>query len=173
MNYSLRTTIRGRVAPDHRLSCSSRLWRRGLNELHRRGQGERESGAFLLGEIRAGRRCVRRFVFYDDLDAHCLDSGIVIFDGAGFGPLWQLCRETGWEVIADVHTHPGAPWQSAADRDHPMVAQPGHIALIVPRYARQVVKASALGIYAYRGDHCWCNHSGPTTSRFFYIGWWG
>jgi hypothetical protein len=51
-----------------------------------------------------------------------------------------------------------------------MVATPGHIALIVPTFARQVVSPSSLGIYEYLGEHRWRDRSGPEARRFFYIG---
>ena len=173
MSFSIRATIRGLVAPEHRLSCPAKLWAAGLKELRRRGGGKRESGAFLLGTEERGKRRVHRFVYYDDLDPRCLDTGVVVFDGFGYGPLWQMCRETGLSVVADVHTHPGAPIQSGTDRIHPMVAVDGHIALIVPDFARRVVQPYDLGIYEYEGAHRWRNHSGGKATRFFYIGMWG
>ena len=115
---------------------------------------------------------MRRFAYFDDFDPHCLDSGIVVFDGAGFGPLWRLCRETGLAVVADVHTHPGIARQSDADRRHPMIATPGHIALIVPDFAARVPASVHLGLYEYAGGHQWRDHSGPMASRIFYIGRW-
>ena len=173
MIYFIRGSIRERVAPDHRLSCSSRLWRTLLHELARRGEGHRESGAFLLGKRTGERRVVRGFMAYDDLDPHCLDSGIVVFDGAGYGPLWQHCRKAQLAVVADVHTHGGPARQSGADRDHPMIATPGHIALIVPGFARRMVGARELGVYEYLGGHRWQCYDGKATERFFYIGIWG
>lgn len=173
MSFSLRATIRARVAPEHRLSCSRRLWHALLRELARRGDGHHESGAFLLGERREDRQRIIRFVPYDDLDPRCLDSGVVVFDGAGYGPLWELCRSTGLEVVADIHTHPGDPWQSGSDRVHPMVALPGHLALIVPNLARRIVPPAQLGIYEYEGGHRWQNRSGQRADRFFYVGIWG
>lgn len=173
MNFSLRKTIRALVAPEHRLSCSSKLWRAGLAELRRRGGGRRESGAFLLGTRDGERRAVSRFVFYDDLDPRSLDTGIVVFDGAGYGPLWRMCREAGLQVVADVHTHPGVARQSPADRDNPMVAERGHLALIVPEFVRRRVGPSELGIYEYEGDHRWRDRTSKKAGKFFYIGMWG
>jgi proteasome lid subunit RPN8/RPN11 len=173
MTFSIRTTIRELVAPKHRLSCSFTLWRIGLLELGRRGGMRRESGAFLLGMRDGDRRRITDFVFYDDLDPQCLDTGIVVFDGTGYGPLWQLCRERGRVVVADVHTHGGQARQSPDDRDHPMIARRGHVALIVPGFAQQTVGMSELGIYEYLGDHRWKDYSGRTASAFFYIGRWG
>jgi proteasome lid subunit RPN8/RPN11 len=111
-------------------------------------------------------------VYYDDLDPHCLDSGVVVFDGAGFGPLWRLCRETGLEVVADVHTHPGAARQSDADRRHPMIATAGHFALIVPDFAARVPRSQELGLYEYAGAHQWRDHSGRAADRIFCTGPW-
>lgn len=173
MTYFIRKTIRACLAPEHRLSCATSLWRTGLGELRRRTAGEHESGAFLLGLRDGERNTIRRFVYYDDLDPHALESGIVVFDGAGYGPLWQLCRETGLTVVADVHVHGGAARQSATDRDNPMVAQPGHIALIVPDFAARICKPADLGIYEYAGEHRWQDRSGNQAARFFYVGFWG
>lgn len=180
MSFSIPATIRALatslLAPEHRLACPTLLWHEGLVELRRRGGARRESGAFLLGErtTRGGaeRRRVRQFVYYDDLDPHCLDSGVVVFDGAGFGPLWRLCREMGLEVVADVHTHPGTARQSDADRRHPMIATAGHFALIVPDFAARTPASAELGLYEYAGAHQWRDHSGPAAARIFYTGRW-
>lgn len=60
--------------------------------MQRRGEGTHESGAFLLGYQQGSRRIVKKIIYYDDLDPYCFDHGIVIFDGSGYGPLWQICR---------------------------------------------------------------------------------
>ncbi len=67
----------------------------------------------------------------------------------------------------------GSGRQSGADRDHPMIATPGHIALIVPGFAQSLVGARELGVYEYLGGHRWQCYDGKATDRFFYIGIWG
>lgn len=131
------------------------LWFRLIRELRRRGRGHRESGAFLLGGN--GVRKVTQFICYDDLDPTALDTGIIVFHGEGFVPLWEFCRERKMRVLADVHTH-GDEWtmQSESDRTHPMIAQTGHVALIVPHLAqRRWQSLAGVGIHEYRGDHRW------------------
>ncbi len=131
------------------------LWMRLLRQLRKRGGGYRESGAFLLGKT--GSRRVRKFLCYDDLDENALDSGIVMIHAMGFVRLWNICQRENLRVLADVHTHP-ASWieQSESDRTHPMVAQPGHIALILPNYAKPNRKRlSGAAVYEYLGDHNW------------------
>ncbi len=124
-------------------------------KLHQRGGGVRESGAFLLGPRTGGR--VSAFICYDDLDPHSLDTGIIRFDGAGFIPLWNYCRQRNLKVVADIHTHPSTRIsQSEADRTHPMVAQSGHLALILPSYAQQSwFGPNGAGFYRYLGDGRW------------------
>ena len=173
MTFSIRKIIRGFVAPERRLSCSSKLWNEGLRELRRRTEGKHESGAFLLGYVEGDHRRITRFVYYDDLDPQSLETGIVVFDGAGYGPLWRLCREAGLTVIADVHVHGGSARQSTADRENPMIAIPGHVALIVPDLAERAFGPSEICIYEYKGQHQWKDWSGESADRFFYVGFWG
>jgi proteasome lid subunit RPN8/RPN11 len=172
MNYLIRAAIQDLVAPENQIRCSSRLWHQGLVELKRRGMGRHESGAFLLGNREGAKRKVNHFIYYDDLDPHCLDSGIVRIDGSAFGKLWTICREAGLEVVADVHTHPGLPFQSRTDKQNPMIGVAGHIAIIVPNLAQRVVPVRELGIYEYRGNHKWRPYVGNEASKFFYIGLW-
>lgn len=113
------------------------------------------------------------FAYYDDLDPSALDTGIVRFRGSAFSGLWDLCEQLGLDVVADVHTHPGPPWQSGADAAHPMIGRAGHFSLIVPNFARRVYDASQLGVYEYGGNHRWRDWSGKNAEDIFYIGWWG
>ena len=82
MTFSIRATIRALAAPKHRLSCPGKLWRQGISEVARRGEGCRESGAFLLGRRHGSCGQVEQFAYFDDFDPSCLDSGIIVFDGS-------------------------------------------------------------------------------------------
>ena len=135
------------------------MWQRLINQLRKRGKGIRESGAFLLAKPGSNKIC--RFICYDELDERALETGIITFHACGFVRLWDICESQGLRVVADVHTHPGS-WtdQSEADRTHPMIAQAGHVALILPHFA-QGTKWSfrGAGIFEYCGNHKWNSHS--------------
>ncbi|RWA68009.1 hypothetical protein [Mesorhizobium sp.] len=171
MNFFNLATIRRLFAPRHELSCSWLVWLRLRQKLRERGHRcSRESGAFLLGSREDGRARVVDFVLYDDLDPHCLDSGIVRFDGRYFSELWAICKARGLSVVADIHVHPGGAGQSDSDRDHPMISRAGHIALILPRFATGCQPRRSIGMYRYLGGKRWATVPAAERGRFFHIG---
>jgi proteasome lid subunit RPN8/RPN11 len=141
----------------NRIVFGRTTWAALIRELRRRGDAQKESGAFLLA--RPGSPLVVRAAYYDDLDPTSLDSGYIQFDGSGYVPLSGICEESGLRIIGDVHTHPGS-WtgQSQVDRDHPMMARAGHIALIVPYFARKNrFTLKGVSAYLYQGNGQWQN----------------
>lgn len=172
MSFSIKATIRAWSAPEHRLTCPTNFWRKTINQLELRGRRKHEAGAFLLGIERNGRCEVTSAVFYDDLEADAYSTGVCVLHGNAFAKLWSHCREQGLTVVADVHTHPGAGFQSDADRTNPMVARAGHIAIIVPNFASWPIRQERMGIYEYQGQHEWLNRSSSLAPQFFYTGFW-
>lgn len=171
MNFSIVGIIRPLWAPQHKLSCSPWTWGLLLADLHRRSRrNTSESGAFLLGYRTADRARVVNYVLYDDLDPNSLDTGIVHFNGRYFGKLWDICRDRKLTVVADVHTHPGSSHQSGSDRAHPMITQAGHIALIVPCFAKSPVQREEVGVYRYLGSARWETIERSERKTFFHVG---
>ena len=147
------------------LQIRRRAWRQLLAKLGARGGGNRESGAFLLGHTRGRRPRVTRIVYFDDLEPGSL-NGAVHLTHIAYSRLWELCREIGLEVLGDVHTHPGPiVSQSPVDQDNPLVAQVGHVALIVPHYAQGTIVTTDVGVYEYQGDEGWATRPGALVHR--------
>jgi hypothetical protein len=136
-----------------------------ISELDQRGARYHEAGVFLLGKQTGNSRLVTDAVYYDDLDTTAYDSGICILRAASFSKLWAVCRERGVMVVADAHTHGGAARQSGSDKANPMVAQAGHIAVILPNFALAPINPKELGLYEYLGSHSWKDHSGRKWKR--------
>jgi hypothetical protein len=157
------------VQHDSILRISAGLWSNLLDELHRRTEGEHESGVFLLGRIDGAERLVTKAVFYDDLDPAAYDTGVCVLHADAFGRLWDICASTGLSVVADAHVHGGGAGQSRSDRENPMIALRGHIALILPRMARTPMRRWSIGIYEYLGDHEWQSRGGRHFSRVLKI----
>jgi hypothetical protein len=172
MNLSIKAIIRAFVAPKHRLICSAPMWRQILTELERRGEHCHESGVFLLGAERDGRREILDAIYYDDLDPDAYSSGVCVLHGSAFAKLWAHCRQRNLTVVADAHTHPVEAFQSSSDKANPMVAQVGHIAIIIPNFARQPVLAHHLRMYEYCGQHEWADRSPTHAPGYFYTGIW-
>lgn len=145
-------------------------WLALMAELRRRGRGKTESGAFLLGKRQGDRRLFETCVFYDDLDANAYSTGVCVLYSDAFEKLWGLCSSSGLQVLADIHIHEGDAGQSEADRCNPMVARPGHLALIVERFASDPVWRHRMGLYRYEGSHAWTDFSGWRSRRVLNTG---
>lgn len=155
-----------------RIICARRVWENGVRELARRTLGEmRESGAYLLGRTHDnGTHEILEFVFYDDVDPKALATGIVTIRETALPRLWEICRARGFGVIADVHVHPGGYGQSASDRAGPVMPRAGHIAFILPNFARDMPKPGAIGMYEFLGHGQWADHS-LRGRRFLKLAW--
>lgn len=147
-------------------------WDALFAELAARGEGWKESGAFLLTPKAGDRRTVSEIVYFDELDPDAL-TGAIHLRSLAFSRLWRICRERELAVLADVHTHPGA-WvgQSGTDKDNPMIARAGHYAIIVPDLARGSRDPRHAGFHIYRGDAGWEAHLGEASARHLYVGRW-
>jgi proteasome lid subunit RPN8/RPN11 len=150
------------------------LWARLVLDLRRRGRGQGESGAFLLGRARGSVTRVTEYVCYDDLDPNAYQFGGIAFHAAGYAKLWEYCRQKRLQVLADVHTHPG-DWtgQSSIDQKNPMVPVTGHTALILPNYAQTPWwSLKAVGVYEYLGNFEWRTHGSGTRRRRVSLSAW-
>lgn len=157
-----------------RIDVPRLLWTRLISALRSRGQGKRESGAFLLGRQQGAAGKVARFACYDDLDTHAYQGGAIEFHSDGYAELWRLCRENKLVLLADVHTHPGGDVrQSGMDRRHPMVAVIGHTALIVPHFAATSRwSLREVGVYEYLGGYQWRTHVPQGSLPRARLTWW-
>lgn len=153
-----------------KLHIPARLWVELTTTLHSKTEGVHESGAFLLGRINGCSRHVVEIVYYDAIDSNAYKSGVVVIHASSFGALWAHCRETEFQVVADVHVHVGSARQSRADKEHPMIAQKRHLALILPDFAAPPVEAERIGLYEYRGCHQWRNLGHGRIARHLIIG---
>lgn len=143
------------------------LWAQVIYQLRRRGNGEGESGAFLLGRQDSVSGRVTTYVCYDDLDPEAHRSGAITFHAVGYAALWEYCRKRNLQVLADVHTHPGENVrQSPIDRRHPMIPVQGHTAIIVPTFANTPWwSLGTVGVYEYLGEFKWRTHDASQKPR--------
>lgn len=144
------------MAGNKQIEIPRLLWIRLVADLRARGRGSRESGAFLMGRKDDAEPSVVSYICYDDLDRSAL-TGIVEFHRTGFSKLWDVCRDKGLKVLADVHTHPTKDVrQSRVDQANPMLPVRGHVALIVPNFGNTSKWSLApVGIYRFQGAGQW------------------
>ena len=145
------------------------LWDRLVVELHARTDGEsHESGAFLLGHLTAQGRRITDVLYFDDLHPEAHARGVVELPAVAFRALWAIVRGRGVQVVADVHVHPHSAGQSRIDRQNPLIATRGHVAIILPNFARPRIRRWTVGVYVYEGDHRW-QAMGGCDNRFLVL----
>ena len=148
------------------LEISLADWQALIVELRQHGRGKRESGAFLLGTRGDGiePRKVMAWLNYEKLDPQCSKYDYIRIGTQAFPKLWNYCSQEGFQVVADVHTHPWGPSQSISDRQHPMVSIEGHLALIVPNFAYGDIAPDDVSLNVYQGSGQWISHYGKNAA---------
>lgn len=142
------------------------IWAGLMEDLRVRGRGERESGAFLLAAADADSPLVTSWLPYDELAPESMAVAYVRLEPDAFTRLWAFCAEKKVKVVADIHTHPKGPGQSFSDKKHPMLAFPGHVALIAPWFAQRSPKPHDVSLNVYQGGGKWLNYyRGDAASR--------
>ena len=128
------------------------FWNQVYIELGKRGQGETESGAFLLAKEDSNE--IVDVLYYDDLEPGCLDSGAIHLTNKAFIRLADYCVEKRLTVVADIHTHPGGiTMQSRIDKENPMIKIRGHIGIILPYFARKPeCGLERIGLHEFLGN---------------------
>lgn len=81
------------------------------------------------------------------------------FNGHKFGKVWEVCKTLDMDIVADVHVHPAGYGQSPSDQENPMKLEAGHLAIILPDYAKGYQNPGEFGIYEYLGQRRWTNHT--------------
>lgn len=161
MAWSLSRFFGWITGPRPRLRCERALWSAGMTELARRTRDRtQESGAYLLGDrLRDGSCRILDFIYYDDVDPLALETGIVTIRQSALPILWEICRERGYGVVADIHVHPGWCGQSESDQANPVMLRAGHVALILPDFADGAPQPGGIGMYEFCGGGEWRDHS--------------
>ena len=156
------------LTPD--LCVKASMWAELLGCLKTKCAGRRESGAFLLGQIRSdGVRQVESVVLYDAIEPASFERFAVRMSPAGYSKLFGLCNERDQRVVADVHAHPRLAFQSPSDRANPLVPMVGHVALIVPNYAKHPVHLKDMTFNVYGGPGRWFSVTGPAVANHLEI----
>ncbi|MFV1849128.1 MAG: hypothetical protein ACMZ66_00240 [Thalassospira sp.] len=152
-----------------RLEMSRSTWSSLLSMLRTQSDGVREAGAFLLGTQTRNALRIKDWVAYHVLSDQVGQADYITLESDAFVRLWQICRERDLRAVADVHTHPCGAHQSVTDRAYPMIATPGHVALIVPDYAQGDIDVTDISINIYKGSHQWASYTGTANRQWMHV----
>jgi site-specific DNA recombinase len=161
------------VSVTQQFNTTSSMGRLTLNVLLSFAQFEREvTGERIRDKIAASKRKGMWMGGSIPLGYDVKDRKLVVNEESAelVRQIFRLYLKLGCTVVADAHTHPGKAFQSSSDKANPMVARQGHIAIIIPDYARHPIQPRLLGIYEYCGQHEWIDRGHLRAPGFFHTG---
>jgi proteasome lid subunit RPN8/RPN11 len=109
---------------------SRQLFEQSFDGLRHCGAGRRECQALWIGPWSDPERITRL--------VHPRHSASAIgfrLDDDWLTRFWSELADAGEGVRVQVHTHPGAAYHSATDDAFPILAVPGFLSLVIPRFA--------------------------------------
>jgi len=66
-----------------------------------------------------------------------------------------ILHKHGWNLIAQVHSHPGEAYHSDTDDDLAVINQLGGLSIVVPDFAREDFSLETAAVYRRVPDNAW------------------
>jgi hypothetical protein len=126
------------------------LLRQTFLELRRCGAGRAECVVVWTGPV-AGTGCVDGLLHPD----HSASAAGYDVDGGWLTVTSLALAAERRSIRAQVHTHPGAAYHSRTDDHYPIVAAPGLLSLVIPRFALGPVGLAGAHLAELQADGSW------------------
>jgi len=141
---------------------------RTIKALQTFGSRRLEGLVLWLGKVEAGRAHVIK-AFVPEQRSIADEDGIGYFvSGETLFELNRALSETGLRLIAQVHSHPGEAYHSAADDRYAIVTADGGFSLVVPNFGRAPADPACWAVYRLTsGD--WLELSAQQVQTMFEI----
>jgi len=126
---------------------------RTIKALQTFGEHRLEGLVLWLGNVEPGRAHVMN-AFIPQQRSIADEDGVGYFvSGETLFELNRALSETGLRLIAQVHSHPGEAYHSAADDRYAIVTADGGFSLVVPNFGRAPANPACWAVYRLtRGD---------------------
>lgn len=126
------------------------LFEDSFASLRRCGEGRRECQALWVGPW-SDPELVTRIVH----PRHSASAVGFQLDDRWLTKFWSELGDAGEGVRVQVHTHPGAAYHSATDDTFPILAVPGFLSLVIPRFAQGPASFDAAFLARFDEDGRW------------------
>lgn len=138
------------------IKISSSLWQKTQKGLATRGAGERESACLWVGQRGKEIWLVKGIIFLDDIPGTISNRRYHHTPKEVVNKIYQVLRNEGLQIIADVHTHPGGNVEmSNLDKNHPIEYRIGLLSIILPNFGFAPVTLRNTGFHEYLGNDKW------------------
>ncbi|MEQ6390317.1 Mov34/MPN/PAD-1 family protein [Bacillaceae bacterium S4-13-58] len=132
------------------------IWSKTQTGLASRGAGKRESACIWVGHREKHRWIVKGIIFLDDIPGTIANKRFHHTPNVVIQQIYELLRKEGFQIIADVHTHPALNVEmSELDKSHPTEFRIGFLSLILPNYGYPPITLKNIGFHEYLGNDKW------------------
>lgn len=97
------------------------------------------------------------------------DGLIYVVSGEELERIGLALYDSGLQLLAQIHSHPGAAYHSETDDAFPIVTVLGGVSIVVPNFARGGLKISEWAIYRLLPNTGWTEIKGKQKETLFVI----
>lgn len=135
-------------------------------DAHFRAMGRRqvEGVAFWAGELLGRTFRVREAVVPPQRAGRLHDGLAVVIDGDALFQLNVWLHRRRLQLVAQLHSHPGAAYHSNTDEDWAVLSRAGGLSIVVPDFARAPFSLDTAAVYRLTRDGQWAALS-PAAAR--------
>lgn len=138
---------------------------------HLRTVGEEGAeGLALWAGVRDGNTFQVRETIIPEQTAHATREGVCVTVGsAELRRIGVWLYERGYQIVAQLHSHPGAAYHSATDDHFAVATTAGALSLVVPDYARRPFALERCAAYRLTQSGMWSPVSQSELTRLIHI----
>jgi proteasome lid subunit RPN8/RPN11 len=123
--------------------------------LYKEGRKHREAVALWAGIREGDSFYVKRTIIPVQSASSFEDGLIYVVKGEELHRISLDLFDSGMQLIAQIHSHPGEAYHSDTDDAYPIVTVAGGISIVVPNFATGGLKLSEWAIYRFIPDRGW------------------
>ena len=127
-------------------------------------------GVALFAGVREGETFLIKRTIIPEQTAGDIEGGLIyVVNGEELHRLGLELFDSGLQLFAQIHSHPGAAYHSETDDAYPIVTVVGGVSIVVPNFARKGINLSSWAIYRLLPETGWTELSRNDKQNFIQI----
>lgn len=140
-----------------------------INWLYKAGTRQVEGVALFAG-TRDGNTFIIKRTIIPEQEAGDIEGGLIyVVDGKELHRISLELFDSGLQLFAQIHSHPGMAYHSETDDAYPIVTVVGGISIVVPNFARGGVNIAEWAVYKLLPETGWTDLKTDEKKHYFEV----